>query len=398
MDKKELLKLGAVYLLIFLIALYMDSQNENLEEGNWIYRDRSGGQTKEVELLLNVENVLEDYEVDLEIEPRRMTKSEAEECFSTAMKEIDEDMLLTEQSVCIRDNYANELVTAEWSFLPAGIVDTEGFIQKDKVSEEGTIVEATVVLQCDSYENIYRFPIQVSKPQMSLKEKIEIELEEWIRSQQLQEGNEMFQLPEELGGIAVRWMEKREYLALKILFLEGVSAVLLFFVRKKEKEDVIKRSRQQREMQYPEIVNQLLILMEAGMTTRQAWHKIASQYIDKRKKELVKKSDVYEAIVQMDRRLSEGECERTAYENFGMQMDVMCYRKLMRLFVHNLEKGSRDICQHLNLEAKQAYEKRILLAKKLGEEASTKMLIPMMLMMVLVMVIVMAPAIMSFSM
>jgi len=47
--------------------------------------------------------------------------------------------------------------------------------------------------------------------------------------------------------------------------------------------------------------------------------------------------------------------------------------------------------------SEQAYEQRVLLAKRLGEEASTKMLIPLMLMMVLVMGIVMIPAIISFS-
>ena len=75
----------------------------------------------------------------------------------------------------------------------------------------------------------------------------------------------------------------------------------------------------------------------------------------------------------------------------------MYYRRLMRLLINNLEKGSKDICQQLNVEAKQAYEQRLLLAKKRGEEASTKMLIPMMLMMLLVMVIIMAPAMMSFA-
>jgi hypothetical protein len=141
-----------------------------------------------------------------------------------------------------------------------------------------------------------------------------------------------------------------------------------------------------------------LILLEAGMTTRQAWHRIAYQYKEKQKKNLVEASEVYESIVQMDRLLCEGEKESTVYEGFATQMNSMHYRRLVRLLVNNLEKGSRDICNQLNMESKQAYEQRILLAKKLGEEASTKMLIPMMLMMVLVMVIVMAPALMGFSM
>ena len=47
-------------------------------------------------------------------------------------------------------------------------------------------------------------------------------------------------------------------------------------------------------------------------------------------------------------------------------------------------------------ESKQAYEQRILQAKKLGEEASTRMLLPLMLMMMVVMAIVMVPAMLSF--
>lgn len=397
MGKKEILKLAVAYVLVFFIALYMDSQGGILKNGNFIYRDKSGGETREVELFLDVENVLEKYKVDLEIEPRRMTKEEAEECFSKAMEKIDRDMLSIEKVVSVQDRYEDGLVTAEWSFLPAGIIAADGTIQSENVSKDGVLVTATVILECDSYEKVYRFPIQIKKPQMSVEEKITTEISEWVESQQTLEGKEEFQLPSELGGSPAVWTEKKEYLSLKILFLEGLSAVFLLFASKKEKEDAVKRCRQLRELQYPEIVNQLLILIEAGMTTRQAWHRIAYQYMEIRKQEIIEVSEVYEAILQMDRRLTEGENERIAYENFGTQMDAMCYRRLMRLFVQNLEKGSRDICQHLNLEAKQAYEQRVLLAKRLGEEASTKMMLPMMIMMVLVMAIVMAPAIISFS-
>ena len=75
-------------------------------------------------------------------------------------------------------------------------------------------------------------------------------------------------------------------LKLKILFLEIVSGVLFVFARKKEQADSIERCKKKRERLYPDVVNQLLILMEAGMTTRQAWHKIASQYTEKKKLKL----------------------------------------------------------------------------------------------------------------
>lgn len=398
MKKKEKIKLGIAYILVFLITFYVDMSEGNLEDGSVIYRDGVGGESIDVELLLDVEDVLTDYELSLEVEPRQITEEEAKDYFARVIKEIDTDFKEIKKVVPIKESYMDGIVEAEWDFLPIGVIGVDGVIQMEEIPEEGLVVTANVTLNCGVYEKIYTFPLRLEEPELTQQEKIEKELSEWIEKQQLIEGKDIFELPKELGGLSTKWHEKKEFLSLKVLFLEGISVVLLFFARKKEQENTKKKQCQRRELQYPEIVNQLLILMEAGMTTRQAWHRIAHQYKEKQKKKLVEDSEVYEMIVQMDRRLSEGEKERAAYEDFGNQMNIMCYRRLMRLLINNLEKGNRDICQQLSVEAKQAYDRRLLLAKKQGEEASTNMLVPMMLMMVLVMVIVMAPAIMSFSM
>jgi len=52
----------------------------------------------------------------------------------------------------------------------------------------------------------------------------------------------------------------------------------------------------------------------------------------------------------------------------------------------------------LEAEMWQAFEERKALAKRQGEEAGTKLLLPMMGMLVVVMVIVIAPALMSMQM
>ena len=139
------------------------------------------------------------------------------------------------------------------------------------------------------------------------------------------------------------------------------------------------------EYQYSEVVSQLAMLLEAGMTMRQAWQCIAKQYQEKRNKGIMGESLVYEAIVRMGRRISEGEKERLVYEAFIEETNVSCYRRLMRTLIGNMEKGMNGVCSYLEEEERRAYTERILLAKKLGEEASTKMLIPLMLMMMLVM-------------
>lgn len=375
----------------------MDISGGQLEEDS-ICRDEIGGDTTGVELLLDVDGIFEDYKVSLEVEPRRITQKEAEEFFLKTKEEIDADFTEIKRQVFMKETYVDGLVEAEWSFSPTGMIGIDGILQEDEIPEDGVLITANVTLSCGMYEEIYTFPFHLEKPKLTKKEQIEKELSRWIENEQQLEGEDVFHLPYVLGGLEAQWHEKKEFLSLKILVLEGISVILIIYARKKEQEDIVKKRREKRELQYPEIVSQLLILLEAGMTTRQAWHRIASQYKEKRKKKLMDESDVYEAIVQLDRRLYEGEKERVAYENFAVQMDSICYRRLIRLLVNNLEKGSRDICKQLSLESKQAYEQRILLAKKLGEEASTKMLIPMMLMMILVMVIVMAPAVMGFSM
>ena len=51
----------------------------------------------------------------------------------------------------------------------------------------------------------------------------------------------------------------------------------------------------------------------------------------------------------------------------------------------------------LEKESEDAFDERRLLALKLGEEADTKMLMPMMIMMAIVIAIVIAPAIIDFK-
>jgi hypothetical protein len=70
----------------------------------------------------------------------------------------------------------------------------------------------------------------------------------------------------------------------------------------------------------------------------------------------------------------------------------------VRLLISNLQKGNRGLCEQLEQEAETAFGERRLLAKRLGEEAGTKLLFPMMLMLGIVVVIVVFPAMYEFTM
>ena len=97
------------------------------------------------------------------------------------------------------------------------------------------------------------------------------------------------------------------------------------------------------------------------------------------------------------REINDGENEIKAYQKLGEITGLSCYHRFSRILVSSLQKGNKEICQTLEQEAQEAFENRRMLARKLGEEAGTKMLLPLMLMMVIVIAIVIAPAIVSFG-
>jgi len=63
----------------------------------------------------------------------------------------------------------------------------------------------------------------------------------------------------------------------------------------------------------------------------------------------------------------------------------------------NLKKGTKGLAQMLENESLEAFEERKNIAKRLGEEAGTKLLAPMAIMLIIVMIIVIVPALLSFS-
>ena len=178
--------------------------------------------------------------------------------------------------------------------------------------------------------------------------------------------------------------------------LEGAAIVVLILATKKKREADEKKRVQLIDADYPEVVGQLTLLLGAGMNIRQSWNIIATRYLDNRQKEMTDAKIAYEGIVKMNRKIQEGKNEKIAYQEFADEMKNAGFHRLIRLLIGNLEKGAKGICAMLEQESKLAYEQKIMQAKKAGEEASTRMLMPLMLMMLVVMTIIMIPAMVDF--
>ena len=96
-------------------------------------------------------------------------------------------------------------------------------------------------------------------------------------------------------------------------------------------------------------------------------------------------------------RMKSGVSESEAYLDFGKRCAVKRYKKLGALLSQNIRKGSSGMLPELEREVKEAFEERKAAARKAGETAGTRLLLPMMLMLAVVMLIIMVPAFMSFG-
>ena len=90
--------------------------------------------------------------------------------------------------------------------------------------------------------------------------------------------------------------------------------------------------------------------------------------------------------------MENGISEARAYERFGKRCRLLPYMRLSGVLVQNLQKGAKGALVLLEQEALAAFAERKETAKKRGEEAGTKLLLPMFGLLGIVLVIVMAPA------
>lgn len=405
MNKKKILEVAVICLAFLVMAGYAEATGHTLNGKNQIIRGSPGGAAQEVELKLDAGKLLEDYDYNLSIPSVGITEKNAKKYFADAKKEIDKGFFSDGEqadhvtlSVNMKESYVGGLVKAEWFLGNYQIVDMDGNMIEDAMPEEGTLVTATAGLSCGGYKEEYAFSFMVYPRALSEEEQLLKDIRTAVQEEGEKKGSRKFTLPDEVKGVKLNWYEKKQYLILKVLFFEIIVVILLVLSDRERKRVSLKERREQMQLDYSEVVNKLLILLGSGMTLKQSWNRISAQYMDKRKKKEVSKRHIYEEMVITAHEISDGESDRLAYQKFGERTDLSSYQRLVRILVQNLQTGSSGLCKLLGQEAESAMEERKALAKKLGEEAGTKMLMPLIMMLGIVIAIIIVPALLSFKM
>ena len=202
-----------------------------------------------------------------------------------------------------------------------------------------------------------------------------------------------YYLPEEWNGKHLEWEQPKDTTGNLISALGLVAAAAVVIAKRREEESVQIKRREQMLMDYPGLVMKFTLLVQAGLTARKAFQKIAMDY---GKREEGNKRAAYEEIRTACYEMDSGVSEAEAYRRFGERCGQVKYKTLSTLLIQNLQKGSRYLSDLLEKESVEAWEERKRKARVLGEAAATKLLLPMVLMLLVVMAVIMLPACLSF--
>lgn len=163
--------------------------------------------------------------------------------------------------------------------------------------------------------------------------------------------------------------------------------LLMFLLPDYELNKALQKRRQVIILEFPDFLNKITLLINAGMTLPRAWDKIAH---DNRIKSLF-----YGEVERVTIEIEGGMSIYQAYENFALRCRDPQVIRFVTAVLQNLRKGNDELVHLLKLQTNECFENRKHIARRLGEEASTKLLLPMMLMFAAILLIVVTPAILA---
>ncbi|HBA50338.1 MAG TPA: hypothetical protein DCZ91_21600 [Lachnospiraceae bacterium] len=365
-----------------------------LQEGGIIVRDSYDKESREIGLALDYGEKQMDFKV--EVEPLMLSGEEAETLLDEFVDRLPQYMAGKNESLqkvisdlSLAEKYDGFPVSVIWESNKPGLLSSDGQVFSVEEPEEVTL---TAYVSYGTSSRVKEFQVMLVPPELSEEELAYRELEELLtQSQGESVRQEEWRLPEEWRGESIAWRQVVEDNSLLLWAAAIAASVMVFFFLDKDLHGQLVERQKRLHREYAEIVHKLVLYVGAGMTIRGTFQKLAGDY-EAKCREGGKSSPAYEEILYTCRELHSGVSEGLAYEHFGRRAGLQEYIRLSTLLTQNLKRGNSTLLERLREEAEKSAEERLQQSKKLGEEAGTKLLVPMVLMLAVVMAVIMIPA------
>lgn len=390
--------LACIFLLIGLVCY----QQIHVEEV-FLKRNPYGIGKRQEELILQKGE--EEKTISLDINEALLSEEELEELFSSCMKAVKDGMAGENSSL----NHVNrplnfpdsiggypfdityhcenaELLTSFGNLGEKGILRKKGLRKKTSV---------TICLSYNGLERKETVGITIVPPDEIEQDSSFHSVQDMLkRLEAATRRKETVHVPNEYEGVSIR-PKNQDHTGYGALLLLVFLTIFLTMHQYQSIKELAIKARISTTRDYPDIVHYITIYMGAGLSFSSAVSRISDDY--QKGAYGHGRRYAYDQIVLMDRQMKMGTSQKEACLKWGNQFHNNMYQKLALLLVQSFSKGSKEANVLLEQARKDAFRQYIDQTRKQGEEASSKLLLPMMVLMMIVMCVILLPALVQFG-
>lgn len=280
-----------------LLGMGMAAVEKRSAKTDYLERNPYGEGAYEETLQVELEGKQE--EIQIYVEEQKYTEADKKRYLKEAEKELNTwfqrvcgDKGEIRQSLSFPDKLEQNPVTLSWSTSQPQILDWEGVLGTG-VAPKGEMVDLMCTITLEEEMKIWQKEVRVYPPRRTEKEALQEEIQ--VRAEKLSEENsKKMYLPETYQGEAVHYRRtagNTGYLVCVLSVLLGFGIFPLKKERERQKEELRKKEMQR---DYPDVLDKLVLFLQAGFSIRKAMEKLAIDYQRNRQKYHMKERAAYE--------------------------------------------------------------------------------------------------------
>lgn len=404
------LKKAAVILLLTILftILYMTDNRNNLplDEENAVYINRNDPSKGSRHVTLDANINGRSYRVPITVGERLLRGEELETAFTETQTRLERS--LSKQSndsgqitkdLMLPSRLSDLPFTISWESSDSDVLDNNGHIHHNMIPKDGTIVTLEAQVRYREETRFFTYPVFITADILDPSNAESRIMEQIAVSEQNQTGEDTFVLPSHIAGESVEWKNPVNYNAVYLLILSILVVLLYPYIKKNEQAKRIRIRKELINRDYAPMVNKLILYLGCGLSIRNALEKAAYSYTISHTCGGAKKTSsshpLYEELIMTVNELKSGRSISEALERMQQRIDTQECRHFCTLLLQNVKKGTKGLLPALKNESLEAFAQKKNRAKKAGDEAGAKLLIPTLMMFAVVLVIMIAPAFMS---
>lgn len=395
-NKKHILMFSTIIigLIISTVVFAYDFKSIKESLADEIYRNEAGEGDKNVSLYAEYLGV--DEKIDFILSEREYSASELDEFVKVLDNELIK-IVLAGNEVSDKVIYPLSLVSSvngypfyiRWEISDTDVIDVTGELLCDPSCAQTHDITLKAYLSYKNYRNELRYRIVVIPYELTKEAMVHRYLVKDIenRNESLNT-NKSIKLPSKINDTDIKWkrpVNRRSFIILAGAFMV---AMLLGWAYERDELNKTLKARELLEDVYPDFTDKLRLYIMSGLNARNAFFKIGE---DIKNKNSSSYDELKRTVGIANNLFVNGRGQEQVFEEFG-QLCGGSYKKLSFMLSVNLKRGNDQLISLLNEESQKALIYRKERAKRRCDEASVKLLFPMMLMLIVVMILIMLPA------